>query len=38
MLIDNPQYFVKVYENGQPIEQCLQGCYGQTIFKVNVTA
>jgi hypothetical protein len=37
MLIDNPQYFVKVYENGQPIEQCLQGCYGQTIFKVNVT-
>jgi len=38
MLIDNHQYFVKVYENGQPIEQCLQGCYGQTIFKVNVTA
>jgi len=38
MLINNPQYFVKVYENGQPIEQCLQGCYGQTIFKVNVTA
>ncbi|MCC5994449.1 MAG: glycosyltransferase family 39 protein, partial [Candidatus Aenigmarchaeota archaeon] len=37
MLIDNPQYFVKVYENGQPIEQCLQGCYGQTIFRVNVT-
>jgi 4-amino-4-deoxy-L-arabinose transferase-like glycosyltransferase len=38
MLINNPQYFVKVYESGQPIEQCLQGCYGQTIFKVNITS
>jgi 4-amino-4-deoxy-L-arabinose transferase-like glycosyltransferase len=37
ILIGNPQYFVKVYENGQLIEQCLQGCYGQVIFKVNVT-
>ncbi|MGC9200461.1 MAG: ArnT family glycosyltransferase [Candidatus Aenigmatarchaeota archaeon] len=38
MLINNPKYFVKVYENGQPIEQCLQGCYGQTIYRINVTS
>jgi 4-amino-4-deoxy-L-arabinose transferase-like glycosyltransferase len=36
MLVDNPNYFVKVYENGVPIEQCLQGCLGETIFKLNV--
>jgi len=37
ILVENPQHFIKVYENGQPIEQCLQGCYGQVVFKVNVT-
>jgi len=37
ILVENPKHFIKVYENGQPIEQCLQGCYGQAIFRVNIT-
>lgn len=37
MLVDNPQYFVKVYENGDEIEKCYQLCNGQTIYKLNIT-
>ncbi|MEM5815342.1 MAG: hypothetical protein QXD89_02550, partial [Candidatus Aenigmatarchaeota archaeon] len=37
ILVENPQYFIKVYENGERIESCYQACYGQTIYKVNIT-
>jgi len=34
---DNPETFVKVYENGPPLEQCLQqgGCDGNIIYEIN---
>lgn len=37
ILVENPQYFIKVYENGDKIESCYQTCYGQTIYKINIT-
>lgn len=37
ILVENPQYFIKVYENGENIENCFQACRGQTIYKINVT-
>jgi len=38
LLINNPNYFIKVYENGDPIEECNQACRGQTIYKLNITS
>lgn len=34
---DNPETFIKVYENGPPLEQCLQqgGCDGNIIYEIN---
>ncbi len=35
---DNPETFKKVYENGPPLEQCLQqgGCDGNIIYEIEV--
>jgi len=36
---DHPETFVKVYENGPPLQQCLQqgGCDGNIIYEINYT-
>lgn len=40
LLENNPKYFKKVYENGSPLQQCLQqgGCDGNIVYEVNYTA
>ena len=39
-LDNNPDVFVNVYENGPPLQQCLQrgGCDGNILYEVNYTA
>ncbi|OYT42034.1 MAG: hypothetical protein B6U78_02290 [Candidatus Aenigmarchaeota archaeon ex4484_224] len=39
MIINHPNIFVKVYENGPPLENCLNGnCDGNVIYYINYTA
>jgi hypothetical protein len=38
-LENNPDTFVKIYENGLPLQQCLQagGCDGNILYEINYT-
>jgi len=37
LLENSPEYFKKVYENGPPLQQCLQqgGCDGNIVYEIN---
>jgi len=39
LLEAHPEYFKKVYENGPPLQQCLQqgGCDGNIVYEINYT-